>query len=266
MCPVWESHGYCPKGLNCRWVGSHVTEDLKLISKPPEEQIPIVEYNEIGPLLHSIRKKTYIYHCSSQSETPLGSLGESELHPIDFSRKLYIAPLTTVGNLPFRRICLEFGADITCSEMALTGNLLRGQVSEWALLRRHPSEKCFGIQLASGRGEELEKVTEFLRREFRCDFIDLNCGCPIDILDKMGAGGALMGHPNKLRRLVGSVLNAAETLPVVCKMRTGDKENTLDRFIKSIAEVEGKRGNRLNAMVIHGRTKIGRYTKVADWE
>ncbi len=60
--------------------------------------------------------------------------------PSPFADRLWLAPLTVGGNLPFRRLCVEFGAEVTVGEMAVVFKLLRGRNSEYALLRSHRAD------------------------------------------------------------------------------------------------------------------------------
>ena len=76
------------------------------------------------------------------------------------------------------------GADITCGEMAIAVNVLKAQASEWTLLRRHKCEDVFGVQIAGCNAALLDRLAQILEREVRCDFVDLNMGCPIDCMQQ----------------------------------------------------------------------------------
>ncbi|KDD71503.1 hypothetical protein H632_c4902p0, partial [Helicosporidium sp. ATCC 50920] len=100
---------------------------------------------------------------------------------LDVRGKRVLAPLTTVGNLPFRRLCVALGAEVTYGEMALATGLLQGQPSEWALAKMHHSERCFGVQICAGFPDAAARAAQVVAERLPAvDFVDLNFGCPID--------------------------------------------------------------------------------------
>jgi tRNA-dihydrouridine synthase 3 len=184
-----------------------------------------------------LRKRNYPFKCkrhfekkaekptddATTKESSLSSSTPVELKTrkiVDFSNKVYIAPLTTVGNLPFRRVMKKFGADITCGEMAVAQNLLEGKASEWALLKRHPDEDIFGVQIASAHPDQFTRVAELIEEFTTVDFVDLNLGCPLDLMCSKGAGAALMMKDRKLQGSLEGISNSL-SCPITIKMRTG---------------------------------------------
>lgn len=180
---------------------------------------------------------------------------------IDFREKLYLAPLTTVGNLPFRRVCKVLGADITCGEMAMCTNLLEGQASEWALLRRHSSEDLFGVQICGAHPDTVGRAVELIEKECTVDFIDINMGCPIDIVVNKGAGSALLTKPMRMQNVV-EVASGTVDIPVTIKVRTAyfEGRNRIDSLIANFSSWGA------SAVTIHGRSRQQRYSKPADWD
>jgi tRNA-dihydrouridine synthase 3 len=187
--------------------------------------------------------------------------GKPEKKIFDARGKTYLAPLTTVGNLPFRRICKRLGADITCGEMAMADNLIQGQQSEWALLKRHPEEDFFGVQICGAHADSMTYCAQLIEDNCDVDFVDVNCGCPIDCVVKKGAGSFCLTKPKKLEQIVRGI-SSVLTCPVTIKMRRGFNEghDTAHTLVPRL----GMWG--ASAAVLHGRTRQQRYSKPADWE
>ncbi|KAJ9121268.1 hypothetical protein QFC24_004944 [Naganishia onofrii] len=166
---------------------------------------------------------------------------------LDWRGKTYLAPLTTVGNLPFRRLCVSYGADITCGEMVLSQSLISGSREEWALTKRHRSEKCFGVQLCGGKPTLMVPAAEALRTVMTrdatrgIDFVDINLGCPIDLVFQRGAGSALFGRPNQLEKILVGMNSVLGDIPLTVKFRMGIAKDELiaHKFIPRFAHEWG---------------------------
>ncbi|KAG7571455.1 hypothetical protein FFLO_00638 [Filobasidium floriforme] len=191
-----------------------------------------------------------------------------EKRRLDWRGKTYLAPLTTVGNLPFRRLCVDYGADITCGEMAMGNAIVNGAKQEWSLTRRHPSEKNFGIQLCGGKQGYMVPAAEIVkeycndREGSGLDFVDINLGCPIDLVFQRGAGSALFDRPGQLGKILVGMNKMLGEIPLTVKFRTGIKQdkNVAHKFIPRFATEWG-----ISAMTLHGRSRQQRYSKMADW-
>jgi tRNA-dihydrouridine synthase 3 len=207
-----------------------------------------------------------------------------------------LAPLTTQGNLPFRRLCVDMGAQITYSEMAMSLPLIQGEKGEWALMRAHESEMVsprvfdnspiingydnrkdtkFGAQISSNKPWVAFKATSILARYTpQLRSIDLNCGCPIDLVFKTGAGSALLDTPAKLEKILRGMNTLSDEIPITTKIRMGSRDSApnADALARRLIfgghdSVEAGLGPcGIAALTLHGRSRQQRYTRSANWE
>jgi tRNA-dihydrouridine synthase 3 len=175
------------------------------------------------------------------------------------SGAVVMGPMTKGSNLPYRRLCIGLGARVLVSEMAVARRLKQRRRGEYALLRRAPDEPTFGVQLAGNNPEEMAWAAA-LAEARGADFVDINCGCPIDHFTRKGLGAALSRQPGRIRRIVEAMTKAVK-VPVTVKIRLGWKDNERNQLQQAAAAVDGG----AQALFVHGRTREARYRHPAEW-
>jgi tRNA-dihydrouridine synthase 3 len=171
-----------------------------------------------------------------------------------------MAPMTKGSNLPYRQLCVELGAGVTVSEMTLARRLKQRRNTEFALIRRFPSEPCFGVQLAGTNPEEMAWAAALVEAK-GADFVDVNFGCPIDYFTRKGLGASVGRQPNRMRRIVER-MKSAVGIAVTAKIRLGWNDQHRNYLQQARAVVDGG----ASAIFVHGRTRDGRYRAAADWD
>jgi len=181
-----------------------------------------------------------------------------QLGKVTLPNRVFLAPLSGITDVPFRRRALLHGAGMVVSEMVASGELARGRDN--SLLRARPvGNSPHIVQLA---GREAHWMAEGARIAVGegADIVDINMGCPAKKVTGGYSGSALMRDLDHALTLIEAVVRAVD-VPVTLKTRLGWDETALNApILARRAEEAG-----IAMITIHGRTRCQFYTGKADW-
>lgn len=174
--------------------------------------------------------------------------------------KVGLAPMAGPGDSGFRRICREWGADYTVTEM-ISAKAIRFGADKTVALARHTSgETPILIQLFGREPDSMEYAAGFIQDRFHPAGIDLNMGCPAPKIFNNGDGSALLREPKLAAELVRAARRGSGG-PVSVKMRIGI--DAPDRASIDFAREMEAAGAAF--ITVHGRTREQFYAGKADY-
>ena len=175
--------------------------------------------------------------------------------------RVWIAPMTGVSDLPFRRAASRLGATYVATEMVASADFARGRAD---MVRRAAVGEGLPLMVVQLVGRDPDHIAKAARlaADAGAHIIDLNFGCPAkEVTSGAAAGSALMREPKLAAQLMAAAVEAVN-VPVTVKMRLGwDLTSKTAPELAKTAESLG-----IKAVTVHGRTRCQFYKGAADWE
>ena len=184
-----------------------------------------------------------------------------------------LAPMEDVTDTVFREIVMGMSApgklNIVFTEFTSVEGMNhpvgRERVSERLIVNQSEREllRKLNIKIVAqiwGRDPEIyHNIAKYISENYDFDGIDINMGCPVKKVFKIGACSALIGEPERAREIILATKEAT-SLPVSVKTRTGIKEHITENWIGNLLEVDPA------AIILHGRTQRMQSEGEANWE
>ena len=182
-----------------------------------------------------------------------------KIGPHSLPSRAILAPMAGITDLPFRQLCLQYGAGMAVAEMLISDQQL-WDTRKSHLRLAHARGQISAVQIA---GSDPEMMADAARAcaERGADIIDLNMGCPAKKVCKKAAGSALLREPELVAQILKAV-TAAVDIPVSLKIRTGwsaEQRNGVE--IAKLAEDCG-----IVSLAVHGRTRADRFNGQAEYD
>lgn len=179
---------------------------------------------------------------------------------VTLPNKWILAPMAGVSDLPFRLLCHEAGAGLTCMEMISAKAIYYRNKATDEMMAIDPNEGMVSLQLFGSdpdiMGAMAQKIEE---RPF--SILDINMGCPVPKVVNNGEGSALMKNPALAGKIIRSV-SSAVSKPVTVKIRKGFDDDHVNAVeMAKVAEENGAA-----AVAVHARTRMQYYSGKADWD
>lgn len=161
---------------------------------------------------------------------------------------VFLAPLAGFSDFAMRKICSDYGAGLTFTEMVSCKGILYDNENTKVLLKKTDDET---ISCAQIFGNDPNIMLEAIKRPPLCDFdvIDVNFGCPMPKIYQNGEGSALLKNPSLAEKIVAECKKSDK--PITCKMRIGLTENSINGVEFATALENGG----ADMITVHGRTR-----------
>ena len=172
------------------------------------------------------------------------------LGSLQLASNLFLSPLAGYTNLPFRLVGREIGGVGLCTtDLVNARSLLEKNPKAFKLIETRPADAPLAVQLFGSVPEEMRDAAAYLE-SIGVASVDINMGCPVKKVCKVGGGSAMMTELGKTAALVRGMVNAVK-IPVTAKMRLGwDADNLTAPDLARTLEDVG-----VAAIFVHGRTR-----------
>jgi len=172
------------------------------------------------------------------------------LGPLNLESNLFLSPLAGYTNLPFRLVVREVGGVGLCTtDLVNARSLIEKNPKAFKLIESSPADSPLAVQLFGSVPEEMRDAALIVEARGAVS-VDINMGCPVKKVVKIGGGSAMMTELDKTAALVRGMVNAVK-IPVTAKMRLGwDDDNLTAPDLARALEDAG-----VAATFVHGRTR-----------
>lgn len=180
---------------------------------------------------------------------------------IEIKNQVVLAPMAGISNTSYRTIIKEMGAGLIYAEMVSDKAIMFDNDRTIELLKMRESERPIAQQIFGSDEDSFVIAAKKIVELMHPDILDINMGCPVPkIALKSQAGASLLKDPDKIEKIVRSVVNAVN-IPVTVKIRSGWDSNTINCV--EVAKRIEKAG--ASAITLHARTRAQGYSGTADW-